>query len=171
MRVIPKLDVTTANRVQTGAEKAEEGSGFEVLAEGMYPLRLRAVEVTTLANSREPKLVGCPMWKWEFEIPEGHEHAGRRFWTNRILPQDNGYAHADFMMSKFAQPFTALGGTIEDDTDDLIGKICKGYLIERVIESGAKAGEKANSLEELVPLGADEALPTGQSAQDDDYQF
>lgn len=166
---IPKLDTTTANRVQTGAERADEGGGFEILPEGWYVLRMRSVTVDELKTSKEPKLVGCPMWKWEFEIPEGEEHAGRRFWTNRILPADNGYQHADFMMSKFAEPFTALGGSTEDDTDVLVGKLCKGYVLQKVIESGAKAGETTNQLEELMPVDTETA--STPAAEDDNYEF
>jgi hypothetical protein len=165
---MPKLDSNTAQRVQSGADNAGDGN-FEVLPEGLYLLRMRGVEVKEVGNNgKEPKLYGAPMWTWEFEIPEGQEHAGRRFWTNRILPMDNGYQHADFMLSKFVDPFTALGGTIDTDTDELVGKICKGYIVERVIEKGARAGERSNSLEDLVPAG-DESTTT--KAEDESYDF
>jgi len=165
---MPKLDSATAQRVQTGAENASDGN-FEVLPEGLYLLSFREVKVKEVGTGgKEPKLFGAPMWTWEFEIVEGEEHAGRRFWTNRILPKDNGYQHADFMLSKFAEPFIALGGTIETDTDELVGRICKGYITERVIEKGAKAGERSNSLEELIPAGDD---ATTTKVEDESYDF
>lgn len=164
---MPKLDQATAARVKAGADNAD--SGFEVLPEGMYPLRLRSVTVKEVAKSKEPKLVGQPMWVWEYEIPEGEDHAGRRFWTNRILPPTSGYQHADFMMAKFTEPFEALGGSVEDDTDVLIGKTCRGYVVERIIEQGAKAGEKSNSLEDLVPSSTDTAESDPYKTGSDDY--
>jgi hypothetical protein len=165
---MPKLDNRTAARVRTGSENAGDGS-FEPVPEGMYQLRLRSVAVKEVSTSgKEPKLHGCPMWTWEFEIPEGQEHAGRRFWTNRILPADNGYQHADFMLSKFAEPFEALGGTVEDDTDTLIGRTCRGYIVERIIEKGAKAGEMTNSLEDLVVDG-EITVNNAFAASDDGY--
>lgn len=164
---MPKLDTSTAQRVQKGAENADSGD-FEPLPEGIYRLSLRSVTVKTLESSKEPKLVGCPMWVWEFEIPEGEENSGRRFWTQRILPADNGYQHADFMMAKFAEPFEALGGTVDTDTDDLLGNVCRGFVIQQVAERGKRAGQTTNSLEDLLPDG-DVKKPTASG--EDDYDF
>lgn len=165
---MPKLDGGTATRVQKGKENADNGD-FEALPEGVYRLSLRSVTVKTLESSREPKLVGCPMWTWEFEIPGGEEHAGRRFWASRILPADNGYQHADFMLLKFAEPFEALGGTVEDDTDDLLGRVCRGFVTQTVSTRGKNEGKQINQLEDLLPDGdVTAAAPAGD---DDDYDF
>lgn len=166
---MPKLDSSTAQRVQKGAENADNGD-FEALPEGVYRLSLRSVTVKTLETSREPKLVGCPMWVWEFEIPQDEEHSGRRFWTQRILPADNGYQHADFMLLKFAEPFEALGGTVDDDTDDLLGRTCRGFVTQTVAEKGKRAGQTTNSLEDLMPDGEVTAT-SGAKGDDDDYEF
>lgn len=168
MITIPKLDSKTAQRVQDGATNAGEGSEFKLLDEGVYRLQLRSVTTTILEKSKEPKLVGCPMWKWEFEIPEGEDNSSRRFWTQRILPKDNGYEHADFMMLKFAEPFEALGATPDVDTDELLGKRCRGFVTQRVIEKGQKAGETTNSLEDLM---SDGETTKAAAAADDDYDF
>lgn len=168
---MPKLESSTAKRVQTGAENADSGE-FEPLPEGVYRMSLRSVTVKTLEQSREPKLVGCPMWTWEFEIPEGQEHAGRRFWSSRILPADNGYQHADFMMAKFAEPFEALGGTVEDDTDNLLGRVCRGYVVQQVAQKGKREGQPTNSLEDLMPDDAASASADGGAkGADDEYDF
>lgn len=164
---MPKLDTNTAQRVQKGAENADSGD-YEPLPEGMYRLSLRSVTVKTLETSKEPKLVGCPMWVWEFEIPEGEENSGRRFWTQRILPADNGYQHADFMMAKFAEPFEALGGTVDTDTDDLLGNTCRGFVIQQVAEKGKRAGQTTNSLEDLLPDGD---VKKSDASGEDDYDF
>lgn len=167
MAAVPKLDSTTAQRVQQGAEDADSGDR-EPLPEGTYRLSLRSVTVKTLETSREPKLVGCPMWVWEFEIPEGEEHSGRRFWTQRILPADNGYQHANFMLLKFAEPFEALGGTVESDTDELLGRTCRGFVTQTVAEKGKRAGQVTNSLEDLLPDGE---VTASSVADDDEYAF
>jgi hypothetical protein len=165
---LPKLDTGTAQRVQKGADNADSGE-FEPLPEGVYRLSLRSVTVKTLEQSKEPKLVGCPMWVWEFEIPEGNEHAGRRFWTQRILPADNGYQHADFMMAKFAEPFEALGGSVNDDTDDLLGNVCRGFVTQQIATRGKREGQPTNSLEDLLPDG--DIKQPGKADAEDDYDF
>lgn len=165
---MPKLDSGTAERVQKGAENADSGD-FEALEEGVYRLALRSVNVKTLEASKEPKLVGCPMWVWEFEIPSGEPNAGRRFWTQRILPADNGYQHADFMLLKFAEPFEALGGKVDDDTDDLLGKVCRGFVTQTIAEKGKKAGQTTNSLEDLMPDG--DVTAASAKTDDDEYEF
>jgi len=162
-----KLDQKTADRVQQGADKADSGDR-EAIPEGVYPLKLRGVEVRTLENSKEPKLVGQPMWVWEFEIPEDHEHTGSRFWTQRILPPESGYQHADFMNLKFLEPFDALGASADTDTEDLIGRTCRGFITQIVAERGKRQGQTVNSLEDLMQ-GDGGAPATG--AQDDDYDF
>lgn len=164
---MPRLDDQTAERVQVGAESASSGER-EPLPEGFYKVILREVKVNILEKSKEPKLVGCPRWVWEFEIPEGEENAGRRFWLSLILPADNGYQHADFMLSKFANPFDAYGVPTNTDTNDLVGKPVKAYVVQRAISAGPNEGKLRNEVEELLPWDGDTAAP---SVDDDEYKF
>jgi len=165
---MPRLDDQTAERVQAGAENADSGER-EPLEEGFYKVVLREVKVNILEKSKEPKLVGCPRWVWEFEIPEGEEHAGRRFWLSLILPADNGYQHADFMLSKFANPFDAYGVPINTDTNDLVGKPVRAFVVQRTINAGPNQGKLRNEVEELLPL-EDGSTPVVAS-DDEDYKF
>jgi hypothetical protein len=145
-----QLNKTMASAV----EEASGGSGFEPLPEGVYPVRLRGVDI------REGQK--APYWVWEFEIPEGVEHSGRRFWLNTSL--------SEAALWKLKEVFTAFGTTPDTDTDELLGKRVSAVVVQRVIQAGARAGETTNQIDQVLPAkdGADASTSTGKT---DDFQF
>lgn len=150
---MPRLDPGRAAVADRTAASADEEA--EPMPEGVYRVRLLEVTTKTLETSKEPKLVGCPMWTWAFEVSEG-EHAGRRLWTRHILPPEQGYLHAAFMTLKFVEPFRAFGVPTDTDTTELIGKVCKAFVAVATASSGARVGQQVNALEQLMPDGPDE---------------
>jgi hypothetical protein len=140
------------NKVMASAvEEASGGSGFEPLEEGVYTVRLRGVDVREGQKG--------PYWVWEFEIPDGEEFAGRRFWLNTSL--------SEAALWKLKEVFGAFGATPATDTDELLGKRVRAVVIQRTIQMGARAGEVTNQIETVKPVGdADVA-----DSKKDDFAF
>lgn len=145
---MPRLDSEAARAVSEYGDP--ESFDMSPVPEGEYRLRLVDVEFRRLEVSKEPKLIGAQMLVWDFAIVDG-KYAGRRFAVNRVVPPAE-YRHGPLMLGRLNQMFTALGGTPADDTDDLIGRTCLGF-IEVVPDwrRDARPGEMVNRLEELRP--------------------
>lgn len=137
-----KLNEEIAKRVEES-----EDSGFEPIPDGVYHAKLMDVDTT-----REgPK---GPYWSWEFEIID-EEFKGRKQWNNTSLSPK-----ADFKMK---ETFAAFGVPVDTDTDDLLGKIVKLVVSQRVIQSGTRQGEVGNQIDRLKP--ADEDVLAAQDAE------
>lgn len=136
---MPKLNEEVAQKV----EQAED-SGFAPLEEGVYILELMEdVEV------REgPKGV---YWRWTFQIPEGMENSGRRFWVNTSL-SDNAFW-------KLKETFDAFGVPTNTDTEDLVKRQVKAVITITTVQKGKREGELTNEVDKLLPLDADADVP------------
>ncbi len=128
---MPKLSKDAAKEV----EAAEDG--FAALEEGEYLANLTNVEVRT------PKTGGDDYWSWEFTIPTGQPHAGRKFWTNTSL----GESSRPFMKRMFA----VFGVSPDTDTELLYGRTARIVLVQKVIPYGQRAGEMGNEIQKVLP--------------------
>lgn len=153
---MPKLSAKAAEAAEREADPF--GPDEKPIPEGEYRLKLVGVDWRELHESKEPKLVGSDMLIWTFEVIEG-EHARRRFSLNTIVPPDD-YRHAPRLFRKLLDTFEAVGGSLRDDTDDLVGRICKGF-VELVPDwrREAKPGDQVNRLEEVRADGDESGDP------------
>jgi len=129
--------------VQTAAEKAEVGGGSAPLPEGTYVLRLHSVDVAG-------KGAKGPYWTWEFRVvegPDGPMNGRRRIWDRISLSEA-----AAFRVKNF---YTAMGFTLDSDTDEMMGEHVKAYITQEPIQSGAKAGQLSNNIDEYIELDED----------------
>lgn len=137
---MPKLNNDTAAKV----DSAE--SGIDPVEEGIYVLRLR--EDVTVREGQ-----AGPYWAWTFEIPEGQEKAGRRFFHNTSLSEQAFF--------KLKETFEAFGVPTNTDTEDLVGKTVKAHIIIKTIQKGQRQGELGNEIKSLHPIDHDGGAPSG----------
>jgi hypothetical protein len=168
---MPKLNKNAAAKASKSAENAPAGE-FPILDEGFYRVRLTGVETDTVKNSKDPKLVGAPVWIWKFDVsPDDESGKSGKFWHRCTLPVE-GAEYFDFLNGLFVAPFDAFGVPVDTDTDELVGRDIRAYVIEKVIPSGKRMGQKANEIESLVPLeGALAGVGANGSSPDEDYDF
>jgi len=140
---MPKLNQEIAQKV----ESAEDG--FVPVPEGVYTLQL--LEDVEVKDGKK-----APYWRWTFAIPEGHEFAGRKFWTNTSLSE------AAFF--KLKETFAAFGVPTDTDTEDLVGKKVKALILQRTIQGGSRAGEMGNEIDKLMPLDSDDSAVSTEKA-------
>jgi hypothetical protein len=136
---MPKLDKKTASAVDN-TEAA--GGGFEPIPAGLYFAFLRSVEVKDGPSG--------PYWVWEYEIPEDHEYAGRRFWNNTSLSEKS----KPFLK----KAFDAFGVSADTNTDELCGTM---VTLRIGIRTRKDTKELANTVAEVLPYD-------GEGADDDD---
>lgn len=132
---MPKL-----SKKQAASVGEQEGAAeYTLIPDCMEQVRLRDVKVS---DKEGPS--GYHYWTWELEIVEG-EFQNRRLWfTTSLSPQ------SEFVLK---QAFDAFGYSTDSDTDEMLGDVCTAVIGHRVIEKGAKTGEKANTVEQLLPFG------------------
>lgn len=128
---MPKL-----NKDLASAASEAVTTSFEPVPEGVYGVTLRGVDIKEGQKG--------PYWVWEFEIPTGNDHAGRRFWLNTSL--------SEAALWKLNEVFSAFGATTDTDTDELIGKSVKAVVVQRTIQAGARSGEVTNQIDAVMPL-------------------
>ena len=133
---MPKLNSDVAERVNSAED------GFKPVDEGVYTLQL-AEDVSVHEGGKGP------YWKWTFVIPEGMQHAGRKFFTNTSLSE------AAFF--KLKETFGAFGVATDTDTEDLVGQKVKALITIKTIQGGARAGEPGNEISRLLPLDTEDA--------------
>lgn len=135
--------------VQTAAEKAETGGGSAPLEEGIYILRIHSVDVTGSGPAG-------PYWTWEFRVvegPDGPLNGNRRLWDRISLSEK-----AAFRVKNF---YEAVGFTFDSDTDEMMGEHVKAYVVQEVIQSGTRAGQMGNNIDEYIELDEDWEPNTG----------
>jgi hypothetical protein len=101
-----------------------------------------------------------PQWSAEFDTitdAKGAKSSGRQ-WYNLNLPNDGHMPPAylngedkwlkfqDVNRSKMKQFFEAFGYTSDSDTDEMIGETVSMDIEIRTIQSGARTGERVNSV-------------------------
>ncbi len=164
---MPKLSKTVAERAEDSAANASD-SQFEPVEDGIYVVRLREVTVDEVRNSKDPKLVGAPVWVWVFEMsPEDEEKSTSRFWYRATLAPE-GAEYFDFLNNLFAKPFAAFGVPLDTDTDELVGRDIRADIVKVIAEFGKRKGEWVNQIESLLPLTVAGASGEGD---DDKYDF
>jgi len=128
---MPKLSKQDA----TAVKNTEAATSFAPLPPGLYDVVLRKVEAKQGQKG--------PYWLWEFEIPEGFEHEGRRFWQNTSLSVES----RPFLK----RTFDAFGASPDVDTDNLIGTMATVRVSVRTIRGGDKDGQQTNKVDEVLP--------------------
>lgn len=163
---MPKLNKAAADRATKSAEQADENP-FEPVEDGVYVLRLREVTVDEVRNSKDPKLVGAPVWIWVFEMsPDDPSGNSSRFWYRATLPPE-GAEYYDFLNMLFSKPFEAYGVGLDTDTDELVGRDIRAEVVKVIAQAGKRKGQPVNQIESLLPLQA-----AGASAGDEeDFDF
>jgi hypothetical protein len=141
---MPKL----AAKVAKAVNATEAAGSFEPIPAGIYAAVLKEVETHEGDNGT--------YWSWVFEIPEGYEFEGRRFWNNSSL-------------SEKARPFLkkvfdAFGVPADTDTDELCGQWVNLRIAQRTIKSGDRKGELGNTIAEVLPYDG----PDDDDDDDDD---
>jgi hypothetical protein len=127
------------------AEKtAEAESNFELVPENTYILVLKEDPAVKEGPNG-------PYWSWVFEIPQGEEFAGRRFWNNTSL--------GDNALWKLNETFAAFGVPTSTNTEDLIGRRVKAVIVQEVQEKGKNAGELQNTIKTLLPAEPKDGAP------------
>lgn len=146
---MPKL-----NQALATATNAAVTTSFEPLPEGVYGVTLKGVDIKEGQKG--------PYWVWEFEIPQGADHAGRRFWLNTSL--------SEAALWKLNETFAAFGVTPDTDTDELLGKNVKAVVVQRTIQAGARSGEVTNQIDQVLPSGTG-ASPAAAATAKKDFDF
>lgn len=150
---MPKLNGAAAKAASESAENAPAGE-FPILDEGTYRLRLTGVEVSKVGQSKDPKLVGAPVWIWKYDLSPDDESGtsvSAKFWDRRTLAPKGAESY-DFLNGLFVAPFDAFGVPVDTDTDDLIGRDLRAYVVQQVAKGGKRAGKIVNQIESLLPL-------------------
>lgn len=170
---MPKLASAAAKKAAASAENAPAGE-FPVLDEGTYRIRLTGVDVEKVKNSKDPKLIGAPVWVWKFSISpddESETAVSAKFWHRCTLPVE-GAEYFDFLNGLFVAPFDAYGVSVDTDTDELVGRDIRAYVIQRVMEKGKRKNKTVNEIESLLPLDGELAgVAAGVGSSDDDFDF
>ena len=135
---MPKLTMAAAMAV----DSAEAAGGFPLLDEGRYAAQLMKVEQK---DGKE-----FPYWVWEFSNvhdEEGTSYAGR-LWNNTSLsPKSAGFLKA---------VFEAFGYTTDSDTDEMVGEFVVVHVIQEVIPTGQRAGQKTNRIQRFAEFDPNE---------------
>jgi hypothetical protein len=169
---MPKLAASRAKKASASAENAPAGE-FPILEEGTYRIRLTGVEVDKVNKAKDPKLLGAPVWIWKFDISpddESEEQVSAKFWHRCTLPPE-GAEYYDFLNGLFVAPFDAYGVSVDTDTDELVGRDVRAYVIQKVIGSGKRKGKIGNEIESLLPLDGEMAGVVAGAGAADDFDF
>ena len=175
---MPKLN----KQAYEAVNNAEEFSGdFSPLEPGKYVGVLIEVDV-----QEHPNHANVMVWNAIFaEIHdlEGNKKPGRQWHRlnvilDRKMPAtyqkdqetwDKFVGVSDAQVKGF---FTSMGYTVDSDTDEMIGEAVILKLGIRTIQSGQRAGEKANNVQRLISIedeaGAEEVAQTATAGQSGD---
>jgi len=127
---MPKLSADVAAEV----EKAE-GQAFEVIDEGIYRAVLEGeVEVKEGANGI--------YWRWVFKLTD-EGFTSRKMFLNTSLSEAARW--------RLNEVFKAFGVPADTDTDELIGKPVRLYVIQRIIKEGTRKGDLSNDIKQVLP--------------------
>lgn len=175
---MPKL--AAKDRKKVGKAEANNG-GFEPISPGKYVATLSAVEAKNSAN-------GNAMWVAEFSditSLDGTAQPGRQ-WMNIMLPidtmpddygNDKGWSdsqkeekweqYQSLTAGRIKAFFEAFGYEVDSDTDEMIGDKAIIQIGIRTIQKGERAGQKANQVNGIFPLG-DVDVESGDGGKSED---
>jgi len=127
---MPKLSADVAAEV----EKAE-GQDFEAIDEGIYRAVLEGeVEVKDGANGI--------YWRWVFKLTD-EGFTSRKMFLNTSLSEAARW--------RLNEVFKAFGVPADTDTDELIGKPVRLYIVQRIIQGGVRKGDMGNDIKQVLP--------------------
>ena len=147
---MPKLPAKEAKAVND-----TESQSFTPVPPGLYPAILE--EVNTGQGDKGP------YWSWQYTIPEGFDHAGRKFWNITSLSEASRF--------KMKETFDAFGVPATTDTDELIGTAVTLRIGIRTIQKGERAGEQANSVTEVLPYNEGDFEPAEKPEGEEEEPF
>lgn len=130
------------DEVAAKVEAAESNSGFKLLDDGIYLVRL--TEDVTVKDGQK-----APVWSWLFEVVEGQEGAGRKVYHNTSL--------SDAAFFKLKETFEAFGVSPATDTEELVGQQIRLNIVQKIAKFGKREGELVNEIKALLPKDG----PTG----------
>lgn len=161
------------DRKKVKAAKAVSGS-FEPLKPGKYFADLREVEPKVSGN-------GNAYWNIQFENIRnmgGEKQPGRQFYTLMLpideMPEDyekgeeKWEQYQSLTEGRIKAFFEAFGYTVDSDTDEMIGDTAIIQVGIETIQRGARAGEKTNRVNAVLPLG-DHEVPGEEEDDGDDF--
>jgi len=117
-----------------------ESNRSDLVPEGMYVLELTGVTV-----SQRPDRNGNNYWIWAFKVADG-DHKGAK------LRNNTGFA--DDQLWSVKAMFDAFEVKPNVNTDDLIGKQIRASVDQHEITSGARKGQLANGIVDVMPAGS-----------------
>jgi hypothetical protein len=124
-----------------------EKGNFEVVPRGIYPMMVSQLDFGRSQRSNNP------MWTWIFEVEEGNEYAGRKFFYHTVfneggmprvkrtlarIKDETGYAQT-LLSTRFNPEAVANEGK-------LLGARCRVRVDIRVYN-----GEKRNDVKDVLP--------------------
>lgn len=143
---MPQISAKAAKEI----DAVDPAAGFDPLPPGVYPARLREVRVGEGKNG--------PYWTWEYEIPDGYEHAGSRFWNTTSL----GEKSRPYLI----KAFLAHGVSSGTDTDELVGTWINMQVGIQTAQAGKRQGQPVNYVVEVMPYDGEDASEGGASEDD-----
>lgn len=129
---MPKLSGAMAAKVDE-----IEAEDFKAIPEGLYVAVLEG-EVESKDGAKGT------YWKWVFKITQEGEGHGRKMFMNTSLNEA--------ALWKLKEVFAAFGESADADTDDLIGREVKLYLVQKMAEQGSRQGEMVNEIKQVLPV-------------------
>lgn len=135
---MPKLNAKTAKAVAN--QEVGEG-GLLPLDAGTYPARLVSV------TSKDGK--AAPYWSWEYELIDPEPGRFAKQFVNTSLSEK--------ALWKLKEQFEAHGTTPNTDTEELLGDKVNLVVIQRIIQSGQRAGEMGNEVTTTLPYDSADA--------------
>ena len=127
---MPKLNKANASKAE---DAAGDWGSRAIIDPGVYLARLDEVEVKDGNKG--------PYWRWEFTVTD--PSAPRiKLWHNTSLSEN--------AIGNLGKTFEGFGVSTDTDTDDMLGMEVWVQVGIRTIQSGAREGERANELQEVL---------------------
>lgn len=148
------------------ATEASTGGSFELLPNGKYLTQLLEVEVQTHPNFPDHVVV----WNASFTnlrtFKDGKKYPGRQWLRLNVIVDETMPANYQKEEKKWQQFvsisngslkafFENMGYSTDSDTDEMIDEPALLNIATRTMQSGARAGEKANEVKGVIALPED----------------
>jgi hypothetical protein len=178
---MPKLAVKDRKKV---AKAEATKSEFEPLTPGKYTGALMEVEektsqagnkywnityndLETIDGERVPGRQWYMLMLTKDEMPENYKPGDRALKNADGNVEKAWEAYQQIVAGRIKEWFEAHGYSLDTDTDEMIGERAVLKIGVETINSGARAGERTNRVNAVLPLTGDEA--TGSGDGDDEF--
>lgn len=121
------------------SDTSDELPSFDPVPPGVYPVFLQEADFGQSQRS------GKDMVTWVFEIPEGHEYGGRRFWYHTVL-EKTGLNRLKRLLVRIAPDVDLSAFDPETTPQTLLGKRAQAKVGMRMYQ-----GEKTNNVKDILP--------------------